>query len=71
MPVSETEYIKGTVVAVLGDNLGQHEFGGFTQNVSTSHYFYIDFVQFVEMTFTATHTGLAKKEQLIDTKKVL
>lgn len=26
---------KGTVIAVLGDNLGSHQIGGFTQNFST------------------------------------
>jgi hypothetical protein len=30
--------VKGTVVCVLGDNLGSHFIGGFTQNFSTSHY---------------------------------
>ncbi|XP_070526491.1 uncharacterized protein [Cardiocondyla obscurior] len=31
--------IKGSLVCIIGDNLGSHELGGFVQNFSTSQYF--------------------------------
>ena len=34
-----TMIVKGTICAIVGDNLGSHCVGGFTQNFSTSRYF--------------------------------
>lgn len=34
--VRSNEFIKGTIIAVTGDNLGSHQLGGFSENFSTN-----------------------------------
>ena len=36
--IGEQEKVLGTVVAILGDNLGSHEIGGYTMNFSTTEF---------------------------------
>lgn len=37
--ISQNEIVKAIVVAIVGDNLGAHNIGGFSENFSTGEYF--------------------------------
>jgi len=37
--VEDGRYVRGTIICVVGDNLGSHAVGGFTENFSSSEYF--------------------------------
>ena len=37
--IEEGKYVRGTITCVVGDNLGSHSLGGFTENFSSSEFF--------------------------------